>query len=381
MSPPGGSARGLRVILLSYWVTEEAGGPGVAAAGFAEGLARLGAQVALVAFSGTSGTWLVDERSAAERGFTLVRTPGGSFGGRASAMLSAVGKLLAEPAGPTVLWANGIWNVQSLIAGIAGARWGVPYVVRPAGSLGHAALERKRLKKLVYYGAIESRVARRAAAVHCMTEKEALELPAGLTQKAFVVPSGVEVPTASGFARDPSLVGVLARLHPIKNHDKVLDAAEALIRRGRELRLEFAGSTSDSAYEASIRRRISSSPWLTSRVRLLGHVGREALPRTVGRWRAAMLLSDQENFGHAVITAAAMGVPTVVSPGVGLADALTAAGAGVVASAAEAGSALERLLARDADETAASCRAFAEQFTWTSCSRKLLDRLLALAHA
>lgn len=376
---PNTAAHPLRVILLSYWVTEESGGPGIAAAGFSEGLARLGAEVTLVAFDGPPGTWIIDKHSARARGFTLVKVPAGSFARRAAHMMSVLSRLLAVSNRPTVIWANGIWNAQSVVAGLAGLRWRVPYVIRPAGSLGHAAFARKRLKKWMYFTAVERHIVRRATGVHCMTDMEVAELPPDLRKKAFVAPSGVALANAAGVERDASLVGVLARLHPIKNHDKVLDAVEDLIRCGREVRMEFAGATSDEAYESRIRSRIGASPLLAPRVRLLGHVRRDRLAEVVARWRAAVLLSDQENFGHAVVTAAAMGVPSVVSPGVGLGPALVAAGAGIVAPHSGVAGALARLLDASAVELAACCQAFASQFGWDSCSRTLLRHLNAIA--
>jgi glycosyltransferase involved in cell wall biosynthesis len=368
-------------VLLSYWVTEESGGPGVAAAGFAEGLARLGADVTLVAFEGSKGTWLVDERSAAARGFTLCKVPAGSFASRTSRILSVVSGILAGSQAPTVIWANAIWNPQSLAAGIAGLRWGIPYVIRPAGSLGHAALGRKRFKKWLYLKAVEGHVIRRAAGVHCMTARELDELPRWMRARAFIVPSGVELPSARTARQDPSLVGVLARLHPIKNTHRVLEAVEELVRSGRDLRVELAGSTSDPAYEASLRRRVASSAVLASRVRFLGHVGRDRLPEVVGRWRAALLLSDQENFGHAVVTAAALGVPSVVSDGVALGPEVEAGGAGVIARAGEVTMALARLLDSEPNVLAARCREFASGFGWDSCSRTLLERLDSIARS
>ena len=60
----------------------------------------------------------------------------------------AAARALDLEARPTVLWVNGIWGVQSL-AGFVASRGGrVPYVVRPAGSLGRAALARKALDML-----------------------------------------------------------------------------------------------------------------------------------------------------------------------------------------------------------------------------------------
>lgn len=367
-----------RVVLVSYWVTEESGGPGIAAAGFAKGLADLGAEVVLVARDRPAGRWLVDQASAARDGYRLIKVPEAPLPLQLRAMVSTLRELDLS-ARPTVLWVNGIWGPQSLAAFLASGQGRLAYVIRPAGSLGHAALARKSLKKRLYLAALEAPIARRARAIHCMSAREVEELPPPLRSRAFVVPSGVDLPVGRPVDRQRGLVGILARLHPIKNHGQALDIVEHLVDRGRDLRVEVAGSTSDPAFEASLRHRVERSPCLSGRVRFLGHVEKVNLPAVVGRWQAALLLSEQENFGHAVIAAAACGVPTVASPGVGLGPALVEAGAGHVATPERAAAALEALLDGDQAAQEVACRRFAASLSWDRCAAALLERLAAVA--
>jgi glycosyltransferase involved in cell wall biosynthesis len=371
----------LRVVMLSYHVTEEAGGPAVAAAGFAAGLARLGADVTLIALGNRRGRWLVDEARAATAGYRLVRLEEGALPSRVVRMVRAVATVPADHSRHTVLWVNGIWGAQSLAGALVAARTGWPYVVRPAGSLGHAALRYRPWKKLPYYYGVEGPILRRAASLHCMSDAEVRELPAELVPQAFIVPSGVDVAEATEMAKPAGrpVLGVLARIHPIKNHHFALDAVEALHAAGVDVELEMAGSVSDQAHEARLRARVAGSAVLRERVRFLGHVARERVPEVVGRWRVALLLSEQENFGHAVIAAAAAGVPTVASPGVGVASGLEAAGAGFVVAPADAAIAVRRLLREEPEAQARACRAFARQFAWETCSQRLFAQLAATA--
>jgi teichuronic acid biosynthesis glycosyltransferase TuaC len=145
------------------------------------------------------------------------------------------------------------------------------------------------------------------------------------------------------------------------------------------LELEFAGHESNVAYAVALRERIDRSPDLRARVRVLGHVPPADLPPVLARWRAAWLLSEQENFGHAVITAAAEGVPTVCAPGVALAADLAAAGAGSVAAPDEAAGAMRLLLDQDSEAVGARCRAFAARFAWDRCAQELIVHLAAAA--
>lgn len=366
-----------RIVMLSYGVTEEAGGPAVAAAGFAGGLAGLGADVTLIALDNGRGRWLVDDAKARAAGYEFRRVGGFGPAGRVAALALAIRHLNIDPQRPNVIWVNGIWGAQSIAAALVSLRNRWPYVIRPAGSLGRAALKYKWVKKRVYYWCVESPIVRHARAIHCMSAQEVAELPAELRSRAFIVPSGVDLVDLPAAVREPCTVGVLARLHPIKNHHRVLDAVETLVAEGQDLALEFAGASSDPAYAEELRRRVAGSALLADRVRFLGHVDRARLPDVVGRWRAALLLSEQENFGHAVISAAAFGVPTVASAGVGLARDLEAAGAGVVVGPHDTAAGLARILSRDATETASACRAFAARFGWDACSRALLGHLQA----
>lgn len=232
----------------------------------------------------------------------------------------------------------------------------------------------KRVKKRLYYHLVESKAIEHARGIHCMSEKERDELPVEIQARAFIVPSGVEIPTAALVTRERNLVGVLARIHRIKNHHAVLDTVESLVSRGLDLQVEFAGASNDLAYAEELRARVEGSPTLRGRVRQLGHVEKRDISRVVGRWSAALLLSQQENFGHAVIAAASVGTPTVVSTGVGLGRELERAGAGVVTTLESAGDALRGLLKNAGSAQTNACLAFAARFGWDACARSLMQK-------
>jgi glycosyltransferase involved in cell wall biosynthesis len=372
------------VIVISYALVEEAGGPGPVTLGFVEGLARLGVPVTLIAADNLPGRWLTDAERARRLGYRYVQLPRDHMLGHARALLRATKDEVARVKRPFVLWSCGLWGAPSMVMGYLARTRGWPFVVRPDGCLGTAALHRKRSKKLLYYYALESHLLHRAAAVHCMSERERLELPASLQARAFVVPGGVVLPDAPLPALEPSarpLVGVLARVHPIKRHERVLEAAEALLARGHELEVEFAGGLVDPAYERQLRQQVERSALLSGRVRFLGHVPHEQIASVVQRWRVAMLLSEQENFGHSVVTTAAMGIPTLVSTGVGVGPQLAAAGAGTVVEQHRVADVLESFLTAPPEAHREPCLAFARQFGWDACARGLLHALQDVALA
>lgn len=376
------NATNTHLLMLSHPLVEESGGPAVAVVGFGLGLATLGARVTIVAETGRSGTPSLNHGLALKFGVSYLVVRGHSFVRLFLNYVRAASPIVARSAEPTIIWVNGIWRAQSLAAAVLGRRFSCPYVVRPSGSLGPAALARKSFKKRVYYGLVERAVLRHAAAIHCMSQTELDQLPQELRSKAFVVPSGIEILEPSGvISPTPHLIGVLARVHPIKRFDWVLDVVESLNREGAELGLEIAGHEGVPSYSASLRRRITASKWLANRVAFLGHVPQGRVQDVVRRWSLALLLSEQENFGHSVIAAAATGVPSLVSEGVALGDALEKFGAGARVTVANVVPTVKTWLELDRQRVSNNCFAFARGFGWDQCSRALLHELEDIARS
>ncbi len=370
----------MHVLILSFGLVEEGGGPGVAVVGFAEQLVRRGARVTVIA-AHRDGRWIVTAEDARRAGYDMVRLAPSARGARTWRMLEAARAAVGKDR-DVVTWVNGIWGSASLVATALWRERDVPFVVRPAGSLGVAALRYGAWKKALYYRAIERPILRRAAALHCMSGRERDELPVELRPRAFVVPTGVDLPERAPPMDTPRLIlGVLARVHPIKRHGAALDAVEALVRQGHDVELEIAGAREVGDYAKSLEHRVAASPALADRVRFLGHVQRRDVAGVVARWRCALLLSEQENFGHAVVTAAAAGVPTVVSPGVGLGADLARAGAGVVAEGPGVVDGARGFLSADRESVANRCRAFAELYGWDDVGRKLHAQLASVLEA
>lgn len=366
-----------KVVFINYALTEECGGPGLIMLGFAEALARAGHDVTLIALDNLDGHWLTDERRAAEVGYRYFKIGRAGLPSHSLQLLKLLRRLYATDA-PDVVVSCGLWGAPSLALLKLSTERPIKYVVRPAGSLGRAALEYKRAKKLAYYGLLEGHALARSAGILCMSEREREELPKALASRAAVVPAGIELPTTVPDLRQRrNCIGILARLHPIKRHHMALDAVEALVRRNVEVQLEFAGDdTSQADYVRALRSRIAASPLLRERVRFHGHVRHERLAETIGHWRAALLLSEQENFGHSVITTASLGIPTIVASGVGLASDVVAANAGArVSSVDEVVEAVLAELENPVEARAESCRRFARQYSWERRGAELMTVL------
>jgi glycosyltransferase involved in cell wall biosynthesis len=199
------------------------------------------------------------------------------------------------------------------------ARAGVPYVVSPRGMLVEELIRRKsRIAKSLWLRAVERETLRDAALIHFTSQRElddarALWLP--LPAQA-VVPNGIELPPPNHAPHGSELL-FLGRLNWKKGLDRLIEAMKLL----PEARLAIAGNDEES-YTATLPR--------AANVRFIGAVSgaeKDALLRNAA---ALVLPSISENFGNVVLEAMAVQTPVVVTPEVGLAKDVDAAGAGVV---------------------------------------------------
>lgn len=239
---------------------------------------------------------------------------------------------------------HAVFNHASVAAASACRRSGVPYVVRPLGTLDPWSMRQKQLKKRLFWWLAGKAMLERSAAVHytAAAEKRATEDYLGLNH-GRVIPLGVEL-NASG-AQDGAVtkpyVLVLSRLHPKKNIDVLIDAFRSLNPNGWRMVIAGDGPRDHVAVLKEKARGAESivfAGWVDGQEK-------EALLRDAS---LLALPSRQENFGICVMEAMARAVPVLISPEVNLAPEIEAAQAGWVVKVEELSRALIQILA---DET------------------------------
>jgi glycosyltransferase involved in cell wall biosynthesis len=209
---------------------------------------------------------------------------------------------------------------------IARAR-GIPYVVRPIGSLCRWSLEQGKTKKQLYLQSVGRRLLSMSDALHFTAPQERQEAQAaGFHGASFILPHGVHIPLPVVDARqrlvnelqipaDHRILLFLSRLHPKKGIENLVDALAELAEEN--FTLVIAGS-GDADYEAAIHQRIQAAG-LGQRVRQVGFVS--------GEWKTCLLQgadlfvlpSYSENLGIALLEAMAAGLPVVTTPEVAIA--------------------------------------------------------------
>jgi glycosyltransferase involved in cell wall biosynthesis len=212
-------------------------------------------------------------------------------------------------------------------------RFRIPYVVSPRGMLVRDLVRRKSaLVKWAWIKFVEHRTLSSAHAVHVTTRKEldeirefGFDLPSALT-----VPNGVdgpeyESPSDSGTrGKDQEYVLFLGRINWKKGLDRLIRAWKFV----PEKKLLIAGNDEES-YQREMQQ-LASNLGVSERIRFVGMVEGDAKWSLIRRAELFVLPSYSENFGIAVLEAMLMACPVVVTPEVGLSEAVVDSGAGLV---------------------------------------------------
>ncbi len=289
-----------------------------------------------------------------------------------------------------VVHIHSLYFFPSTVAAHYCRRAGVPYLVRPHGTLDPYHFRHHRGRKWVYERLFEWRNLNRAAALHFTTrEEQELTRPLGLTAPGVVVSPGVDAEryraseqTGDAFrdewpeTRGRRIVLFLGRLTEKKGLDLLVAAFGQVARHRDDVHLVLAGPDNDG-YGSAVRRwleaeRIADRATFTGM--LLG-------PRKLAALRAAdvfALPSYTENFGVAVVEAMASGLPIVISNRVNIWREVVDAQAGLVVrcDVGEVARAMASLLddppARLAMGEQAR-RLVDERFTWSAAGMRMIE--------
>ena len=216
----------------------------------------------------------------------------------------------------------------------------VPYTVRTQGQLTPWALQQSRFKKQLYTSLIERHNLSKAAAIHCTTPQEAVDLGNyGVTTPTITLPLGVEPPTPISNAKlelttlydvpsDRQIILFLSRLHHKKRPDLLIDAFKQIILHHPNCQLIMAGS-GESSYLGYLQQLVTQNA-LTNCVTFTGFVTGRKKDILLQGADIFVLPSYSENFGMAIAESMAAGVPVIVTPEIQIAPDIAAANAGII---------------------------------------------------
>ncbi|HEX8088884.1 MAG TPA: glycosyltransferase [Blastocatellia bacterium] len=290
-----------------------------------------------------------------------------------------------------VVHIHAVFSHPCLAAARACRKRGVPYVVRPLGSLDPWSMAQKPIRKRLMWHLAAGPMLRGAAAVHytAREEQQLAERSLGIGH-GFVIPLGIETeklidarPAGLFRGRHASLgdrpyILALSRIHPKKNLELLLDVFLSLAERPEfePWRLVIAGD-GEADYVKSLRA-LALERGGADKVIFPGWLGGTEKSSALQSAALFALTSHQENFGIAVVEALACGVPALVSEQVNLAPEIANNGLGWVTPLERAtfSDTLTQVL-RDADERERRGQAgqnfVARQFSWTKVAAQLTE--------
>lgn len=240
-----------------------------------------------------------------------------------------------------VVHIHALFSFTSTAAAMIAHRRGVPYVVRPLGTLAQYGITQRRpLLKRLSICVVEGRIIRRAAAMHFTSDSEMAEAARlGFPFRGVVIPLGVE--DTAGERAWPATAGsravpahnllFLSRIDTKKNLPVLLDAFALLAREFPHLCLSIAGDGPPDVVD-SLRRRAHDLD-IDRRVRWLGHIEGPAKSVALADAGIFVLPSASENFGIAAVEAMLAGLPCILSPDVAIAEKAAADDAALIAPA------------------------------------------------
>ncbi|MGL5002409.1 MAG: glycosyltransferase, partial [Casimicrobium sp.] len=234
---------------------------------------------------------------------------------------------------------HALFSFMPIVAALIARMRRVPYVLRPLGTLNAYGLQHRRsLAKKISIALVERPLLRRAAAVHCTSEAEVVDVKAvcreartaviALSVENFQAASAAAVSTFLGEFEGRPAILFLSRLDPKKNVEVLLDAFVELAKRDEQVVLIVAGD-GDADYVSQLKAHVTDAK-IAQRIVWTGRIEGVQKAAALSCARAYVLPSHSENFGIAVAEALAAGLPCIVSPGVAISKEIAQYGAGIV---------------------------------------------------
>jgi glycosyltransferase involved in cell wall biosynthesis len=242
--------------------------------------------------------------------------------------------LATEVGGFDIVHLHTVFLWPTWAAAQSARRVGVPYVLSPRGMLVKDLIKQKSsLAKRAWISLFEHRNIEAAAVIHLTSETEASELRmfGFRSARLAIVANGVEFPrklplrkAAIEFGTHRPFVLFLGRINWKKGLDRLIPAMRQVLNAD----LLIAGNDEEN-YRSDLEA-LATRCGVAERVRFVGPVEGDRKWDLLSSARILALPSYSENFGNVVLEAMAVGCPVVITPEVGLANAVKEADCGVV---------------------------------------------------
>ena len=331
----------MRILHAISNLSPQAGGPPQAALGMARAIARRGHDVSIYTtnFNGASDLDVPLGVPVDAGGVTVYYYPV-HFPRFWEASFPLGRALQADIGNFDLMHLHSLYMYHDMAGGCAARRHGVPYIVRPHGTLDPYIWQRRRGRKRVFEWGFQNRVLDGAAALHYTTDEEwRLAAPVARNPHGFVVPNGLDMdefadlPPRGQFRAEHPEIGdrpiilFLGRLNFKKGLDLLAPAFGQVLAAGNDAHLVIAGP--DNGMADKTRGWLAAANAL-DRVTFTGMITGDEKLSALADATLFVLPSYSENFGIAVAEASACGLPVVISDAVNIWPDIKAADAGLV---------------------------------------------------
>lgn len=354
------------------------GGLPTSAVAQAAAQSHLGHDTTLVFFEGSDSPATIREAYGSFPGFDQIHLSPLKVSGSKKLLPSGLNEVL-ESFKPDVIHTHGLWEPLLAYTQRYGLKHHIPFVVFPQSMLHPWQARKHRVAKwLLQHGLGWKRRWKKAAFIHVLSDEEATHWKKiGITQTKKI-PNGIfpsedpENPEELSYpwAKKPFILS-LARLHPQKSPDVLLEAFAKIASEFPSLGLVLAGP--DYGMKDVLEKRIDALN-LKDRVFLPGSLFGAEKWSALHACRCFCLPSQAEGFSLALLEAALAGVPLVYSKECYF-DALANVGAGVLSKVDvdELSKSLKQVLDQSPRMGEAGKALVLDAYTWDILAARLID--------
>ena len=302
--------------------------------------------------------------------------------------LKGLNKDLAEFSKPNFVVLHQVYTLSTLLGYRYAKRYGIPFAVKPHGSLTHYHESDSKLIKFLATKLIISRILREANAIIVTCDSERNDLEASLQAKAYNLSYGASLDEGREMVNFSAMrvskgtrIMFSGRFDKKKNLPLLLKAMPRILSNYPDLILDIAGS--GTAKELGNLKTLVRTLGLEKNIDFHGWIDKTKMDELFSSTRLMVLPSENENFALVVSEALSAGVPCVVSKFVGTSDIVAKHHAGEIIDELTPESVAAGVIkVLEGDENAyrdAAIAATREDLDWSKIALKWKDLISSLA--
>ncbi len=228
----------------------------------------------------------------------------------------------------TIVHLHGVFSPQLFQVGKMLKKHNIPYFFTPHGGYNLKALEKSKWIKRLYIALFEKKLVDNACGIQLLGDSEKEGFRKYFDNETYIIPNGQEahftIPKNANFAA--TKIGFLGRIDiETKGLDLLLKGLKE-INKTKKVTLEIVGDGG----EIDQLRKVVAEYNLTSNVCFKGAVFGLDKFDLIASWDAMCLVSRNEGLPGAVLEAASVGVPSIISKATNLEKYITTYNAGWV---------------------------------------------------